>query len=112
MTTFWKPPVYGVEGRIVQWLNNTVQGHDMICGCDTPVQHLIFEFAKRSSHYGLTAENLNNMTKCLTFTEEKDTQTDSTSEEEHDGGPEGDLTFGDLDKLFEGDDPFTADATG
>lgn len=113
MSTFWKPPLYGVQGRELQWLNNTVQAHEIFCGCDTPIQHFVFAFTKRATNYGLTADNLDSMRKCLTFTQDAGTQTDGTSDEEDGiGGPEGDLSPGDLDKLFEGDDPFTTEDTG
>lgn len=113
MTTYWKPPVYGVHGRETQWLNNTVQSHDMFCGCDSPFEHLILAYAKRSHLYGATPNSLEKIQKCLTFTEDKNTQTDGSSEEEtENGGPEGDLNFGDLERLFEEDGPFTENAEG
>lgn len=113
MSLFWKPPVYGVEGREVQWLNNTVQAHDMFCGCDEPFKHFVFAFAKKSHRYGITADNLDQMRKCLTTTEDKETQTDgSTDTEPEDGGPEGDLTYGDLAQLFEQDGDFTEEDKG
>lgn len=113
MSVFWKPPLYGVSGREVQWLNNTAQAHDMFCGCDEPFQHFIYSFAKRSHNYGITTENLRSMQKCLTTTEEKGTQTDTSTDTDDDtGGPEGDLTTGELEKLFAEDGDFTENHTG
>ncbi len=112
MSLYWKPPVYGVEGREVQWLNNTVQSHDIFCGCDDPFMHLVFAFAKRSTRFGISKNSLQQMQKCLTTSEEKGTQTDgSTDSEEETGGPEGDLNFGDLEKLFEQDGELTEEPT-
>lgn len=113
MSAFWKPPQYGVQGRTIQWLNNTVQAHDIFCGCDEPFEHFIFAFAKSAGNYGITPEQLKRIQKCLTTTEDKEIQTDGTTgTDEEDGGPEGDLTTGELEKLFAEETPFAEENTG
>lgn len=109
----WKPPVYGVAGRELQWLNNTIQAHDMFCGCDNPALHFIEILAKKSTHFGLNATQLTKIEKCLFGTATKETQTDSSGESaDETTGPEGALEFGDLEKLFEQDGTFEEPTTG
>ncbi len=111
--SLWKPPVYGVQGREIQWLNNTVQAHEIFCGCNNAALHFIQVLAKKSTHFGLEAADLTKIQQCLFGTATKETQTDSTGEtEDENTGPEGNLDFGDLEKLFEDDGTFEEPTTG
>lgn len=106
----WKPPQYGIRGRENQWIGSIIQTHDCFCGCDDPLKHLIYTATKRGGLYGLKEDTAKTILKCLsTKTEDGSTQ---TSGEEDAAGPEGDLDFGDLEKLFEEDGPLTEDADG
>lgn len=109
MSKLWKPPVFTNSQLELQWINNTVQAHELFCGCTAPLQHFFQTCIKKSSYLGI---NKNNLQKCLTFTETTGTQTDGTSEEDNAAGPEGDLIYGELEKLFENDGEFKEEDEG
>lgn len=92
----YKPPFYKPRALELQWMNNTVQGHDMICSCDNPWEHLATILTKTSNQKCLGPPG------CDTDTADHGTQTDT---EEKDI-----LEQGDLDKLFEED--FTEEDSG
>lgn len=106
----WKPPQYGIRGRETQWIGSIIQTHDCFCGCEDPLKHLITAASRRGGLYSIDEKKAKTILKCLsTTTEDGATQ---TSGEEDVGGPEGDLDFGDLEKLFEEDGPLTENDAG
>lgn len=89
MSKFLTPPVYSPKALELQWINNTVQSHDLMCGCCKPLQHLQ-DIIKRQNQLCLPS-------------------TDHGTEEDHkDGDAAEDEPFGpgDLEELFkeDGDD--------
>lgn len=107
----WKPPQYGVRGRENCWISSILQGHDTFCGCDKPFLHLIKRAAKEDGLLGLNREEAIKILQCPTTQTTKEDGALCTTATEKDG-PEGDLTEGDLERLFEEEDPFSSDDTG
>nr|ALN98250.1 ORF2 [Gorilla anellovirus] len=103
MSDVWKPSVYGVNGRELQWLNGTLNNHDSFCGCDNPVFHFFCIVTRRGTTLGLNKKALKTIQKCLTTGKE-------TSDGEETGGaasthtPEDGFDFGDLETLFAKED--------
>lgn len=86
MSKYLEPTLYKGRASELQWMNLTITGHDMICGCREPIKHL----------HGLLKKE--NHQLCLP----------STEDHGQDGDVDGDhFGPGDLDKLFEED--FTED---
>ncbi len=86
MSKYLVPPQYKGRALELQWMNNTVQGHDLMCGCGDPFKHL---------HYLLKQ---NNHQLCLP----------STSDHGEEDGKHGDdavdtLLEGELEELFQQD---------
>lgn len=107
----WKPPQYGVRGRENCWISSTLQCHDTFCGCDKPILHLIKKALKEGGILGFDKEEAIKLLQChTTETTKEDGGALSTATEKD--GPEGDLMDGELEKLFEEEDPFTSDDTG
>lgn len=87
-----------------QWRNNIFSSHDLMCGCNNPILHLLI-ILNREGNAPKPEEDIKNIL-CL-ITGEPDTKT---------GEPEEDvLKEGDLDILFkedfgedDGDDPGTS----
>ena len=75
-------------------VNNFVSGHDLLCCCQNPAFHcaqiLIQQLAPE-----LKEKEKEQLKECLTTAPSGDTAADH--------GPEGDLDFGELEKLFEQD---------
>lgn len=107
----WKPPQYGVRGRENCWISSILQGHDTFCGCDKPILHLINRAVKEEGLLGLNKEQATKLQKCLTTENTKEDGALTTTATEKDG-PEGDLMDGELEKLFEEEDPFSSEDTG
>lgn len=40
MSKFMKEPLYNKRGLQNQWINLIYQSHDLICGCNKPIDHL------------------------------------------------------------------------
>nr|UHS18457.1 MAG: hypothetical protein [Betatorquevirus sp.] len=101
MSIFWKPTPFGPRERENQWINYCIQGHDQICGCDSPGDHLLYCLAERSGKLNISKNILEESTKCLTTHAGDDA---ATGEQDA-----IDLLDGDLEKLFEEDiaDPTT-----
>ncbi len=108
----WCKPHYGVSGREQTWVNSIIQTHDMFCGCNEPIIHLVNVAIKKGGIFGFDKEKAKQLLLCHhTTTEEKDGLGETPTEEEG-PGPEGNLQFGDLEKLFEEDTPFEDDDSG
>ncbi len=75
-------------------VNNFVSGHDLLCCCKSPAFHcaqiIIQQLAPE-----LKEKEKEQLKQCLTTEPSGDTAADP--------GPEGDLDFGELEKLFEQD---------
>nr|QOI17548.1 hypothetical protein [TTV-like mini virus] len=89
---------YSKKQQENQFVNSIITNHDLCCGCNNPAYHSLYILTKKLAPE-LKEQEKNQLKKCLG--EEHTTAAD---------GVEGDLTFGDLDKLFEED--FTEDADG
>lgn len=50
MSSYLTPPVYSSRGLENQLINNIYQSHDLICGCKTPKDHLIYLLTKQCHH--------------------------------------------------------------
>lgn len=98
------PSIYNVKGRATQWINSIVSGHDCWCGCDKPFFHLFYLLQKQEGFNQLTAQEEKDIKKCLTSTTTTTADVGTATDQEN-GGPEGDLDFGDLDQLFAEDGP-------
>lgn len=99
----WSKPQYGPRGQDLNWLQSCMQSHDAYCGCNEPAIHFI-KIALR--HGGVMSFNENKLKQLCLPTTEDSTEHDGDDTADPTTGPEGDLDFGDLDKLFEESDPF------
>ncbi len=86
MSKYFEPPNYGIKGLELQWINNTVQSHDLICGCTKPFKHLQDILQTRGTQLCLTAGGT---------TEDKD--------DPKDGDAVDHLLEGELEDLFSKD---------
>lgn len=71
----YKPPFYNAKAQELNWLNNTVQTHDMICSCDDPWTHLGYILAKKNNQKCLPSTSKDGGTAdqgTQTDTEDKD----------------------------------------
>lgn len=98
----WSKPQYGPRGQELNWMQSCMQSHDAFCGCNDPVSHLI----KTALQHGGVLEFNKTKLKQLCHDTTETTTPDGDDTDDHTTGPEGDLDFGDLDKLFEEEDPF------
>lgn len=108
----WQPPQYGVRGRENCWINSLMQSHDTFCGCNDPILHLMKTAINRGGIFSFNQEKAKELLQCRPTTTDQETNTGETDGEGGDTGPEGDLFFGELEKLFEDDNPFTDENTG
>lgn len=113
MSTTWTPSKYGVRQKETNWLNLINHSHDMFCGCETPMLHFLKAAKSRGGIFGLPEKQLDNIISCLSTTEAAVFPGNSTIELKttEDQG-EDILDAGDLEKLFEEDEPFTEDSDG
>lgn len=81
MSKFQQEPLYNKRGLQNQWINLIYQSHDLICGCNQPIDHL---------------QDIINQQKCLPST--------AAATATEDGGttkdPELTIDDGDLERLF------------
>lgn len=106
----WSKPQYGVKGQELNWLQSCMQSHDSFCGCRDPVSHLIKIALQHGGVMEFDTKKLKQLAKCHDTTDTKETEDgDGTDQKD---GPEGDLDFGDLDALFDNDDPFIENDSG
>lgn len=94
-------PGYTKRELQLQWTNNIVQLHDLLCKCNKPLEHTIDNILHQEPNLRLEQSTKNLIEKCLTSG-----AADSITHEE-DADIIGD---GDLEKLFAED--FTEDDTG
>lgn len=87
MSKCFKNPVYTPTALENQWMNNIFQSHDLFCGCNKPIVHLL-TILNKNGKARKPEEEINNIL-CL-ITGEKD----SPTEEEETFGP------GELEALF------------
>lgn len=50
MSTYLKPPLYSKRGLEQQLKNLMFQGHELICGCNTPNDHLQYLLNQEKCH--------------------------------------------------------------
>lgn len=97
-----KPPRYGPRGLELQLLNSIFQNHDLCCGCDDPLYHIL-SIINTHNKANLSDTKLKEI-KCLLTGED-------TDKEDHADGTAGVLDAiddGDLDALFEVSDDMDA----
>lgn len=94
----YKPPRYGPQGLELQFLNSMYTNHDLFCGCDDTLKHILSIFNKQNK------ANLSNTKiqeiKCLLTGE----TTDSGDKDDGAAGVLDAIDDGDLDALFEQSD--------
>lgn len=90
MTNYLRPTFYNNRGKHTQWINNICNSHDLLCGCETPIKHLILTIAEREEKIEVTTEEKRNILKCLSTTEDLTTKT----------GEDGDIDEIGLDAIF------------
>lgn len=92
MSDYLTPALYQKRALELQWMNNIVSSHDLMCGCNKPIQHL--------EH-------------CLDKFSYKECRSTTAigypdgGEGDHHGEEDLHIEEGDLDKLFE--EPFDED---
>lgn len=89
-----RPTYYNATSIQGQLLNTFVSAHDLTCGCDHPIEHIIWTTATKGKPTRFTDEEKKKLKECLGFGE------DPTIKEEETTG----LDTGDLEKLFAHDD--------
>lgn len=89
-----RPTYYNSTSIQQQMLNTFVSVHDLTCGCDHPIEHILWTTATKGKPTGFTEEEKSTLKKCLGFGE------NLTIKEEEETGIED----GDLDRLFAEDD--------
>lgn len=93
------PTNYKPKELQLQWINNIVHTHDLICKCDNPLEHTIYGIIKQEPNLRLNKETKDLLQKCLTTENGGD-----RAEDDFDG-----LGAGDLEALFAED---TGEETG
>lgn len=51
MSKFQRPPVYTKRGQDNQWINLIHNSHDLYCGCNKPIDHLLDIINKEKWHH-------------------------------------------------------------
>lgn len=98
MSKCYQNPIYSPRALEQQWMNNIFQSHDLWCGCQKPIIHLL-TIVNKNGKAIKPEEEINNIL-CL-ITGEKD----SSKEEDNDFGP------GELEALFAEDGEQEKDIT-
>lgn len=94
-------PKYSKKQLKLQWTNNIVSTHDLLCRCDNPLEHTINTILEQEPNLRFSEETKKKLQKCLTF----------TAAGKEDGHAADDIIEdGDLETLFAED--FTEDETG
>lgn len=94
MTTRYKPSTLNHKAKQLQWLNGIVHLHDCFCECDGPLQHTIGLIVHKEPEIKFNTEETDLLKKCLTTGENTAATTPG----------DGDIDFGDLERLFTEDD--------
>ncbi len=93
MNSLWKKPPYTQRQQDTAWMNLIFSSHDLYCGCNDPVLHLMYTI-NRDNNAPKPVEDLQNLKCLLTGITGKET------EDTEDGG----FGPGDLERLFAEDD--------
>lgn len=93
MSDYYKPIKTSKRKRDVDWLNHLTSAHDLMCYCDKPLHHTIFQILETEPSLQKDKEFTTKLQKWCTTGDAGDTPQD-------DGEDAG---LGDLDKLFEED---------
>ncbi len=108
-TGFFEPPKYNLDGRQQLWVDGILNSHDVWCGCDSPIAHLLNHLLPPGhKDRKLTVDQLINQAykqKCHFGGEEETGGTSHvhTATEEEDGqkeDPEGDYTGEEIELLL------------
>lgn len=104
----WSKPKYGPRRQELNWINGTIAFHDSFCGCEEPILHLVNTALKNGGIFNFNTKTL----KQICLSTDADTTKEDGDNGDQDTGPEGNLDFGDLERLFDEEDPFTDTSTG
>lgn len=105
MSDYYKPSEYTPWQNTTQWLNNTVQTHDMFCWCDKPWQHLLQSLLQRGSNFNLSDKEKRILQKCLiSMAKDGGNQKPESTEDSKKDDTDFDLGAEDLEKLFAEED--------
>lgn len=91
---YQKPIKYSTKQQNVNHINLLVGLHDLKCGCEQPLQHIIFDILQQEPSLKQDKKFTSELQKWLTTTEPGDNQEEDTDV----------IGNGDLEKLFE--EPF------
>ncbi len=83
MSKFLTTPIYSEKALETQWMNTIFNTHDLICGCNDTIRHLVAILSTQGKQL------------CLPSTSTEDATTQTGGED-----PEDILDEGDLDALF------------
>lgn len=108
----WKKPEYGIKGRELCWLNSTIQSHDCFCGCNDPISHMIKLCIDKGGVFNFNIENAKKILSCQSTDTTQNAGSGETGTEKEDSGPEENLDFGDLERLFAQDTDFEDENSG
>lgn len=102
MSFYYKPPIYGPRGLEKQWYNNIFHSHDLFCGCDSTIHHLLSLIASQTTPSDLPGTQ-ELFKKCLPSTTTGITGTITATAGEKESEDDLGIDIGDLEKLFEED---------
>lgn len=96
MSSLLQNPVYTPRQLELQWYNNIHQSHDLFCGCNKPILHLL-HIINRRGNAPKPEKDIKNI-QCLL-----------TGEKEDNGDDEDIFQPGELEELFKEDGDNAAD---
>lgn len=59
------PTKYNKKQLQLQWINDMVHGHDLLCGCEGPLEHIILEITNQEKNLRFTDKEKQQLKKCL-----------------------------------------------
>lgn len=64
MSKFYIPSKYTTKQKNLQQINLHVAIHDLNCGCDNPLKHIIYQILEQEPSVNFTEEELQQLKKC------------------------------------------------
>jgi len=64
MSKYYVPSKYTAKQRNLQQINLHVAVHDLNCGCDNPLKHIIYQFLEQEPSIIFTNQEIENLKKC------------------------------------------------
>lgn len=90
MSKFYIPAPYSTKQKNLQEVNLHVAIHDMRCGCNNPLKHIIFQLLEQEPSINFTPQEIQQLQTC----HGTGTATEGPGDDETGFGP------GDLEQLF------------